>query len=277
MATAVVVAACGPLLGLGQSSGWSFAADFRGVGVDFVIRYTSSDAPVFLLRSGEDSGIVHAGAGSPDPSATVAVLDAVTCRVVFLVDPVPGGHNRLDLTSAWLYTVDPYDPADYGDPSTPEGSLPVTDKCASSDPTSTPKPDPTMAAGTWLNGWEMSCEAEGDGANPFSVRGESLDGSTAGCEAHTGEIGQGPTDESAAVSIWNPEGDMNRLGVAWKDTACANLATVSIYPTTAGYRAHVISIGSKCAPALKPYAVIFHLTEPLDARLIQGAVERIAE
>jgi len=278
---ALVAAGCASIAGLGQPSSWTFAADNgtgRTNGIDYVIRSTVGDKAVYQLLSKGTGGVVTSGVGSPDPRAAIAILDPVTCRVVSMVSPVPPGNNRIDLTSGWLYPVEQYDPADFlDDESRPERGLPVTEACASSDPAATPRPDPTMAVGTWLHGWEMDCEAADGGPNVFSVRGESLDGATAGCEAHLGDTGQGPIGIKDGISIWNPGGDERLLGIGWEDTACADSATVSLLPTIDGYRAHVISIGSTCAPGPQPHSVIFHLTDPLDAALIRGEVERIIQ
>jgi hypothetical protein len=271
----ILLAGCQPLLGLGQSPGWSVRADNSTVGIDYVLRYTSSKAPVYrLLPSGSD-GVVQSGKGSRDPGSALAVLDPVSCREVSIVDPIADDYTSVSLSIEGTPSAGAYDPEDYGDPSDPAQLLAGTDTCATSDPAVTPKPAPSMVAGEWLNGWEMYCVAAGNGA--FGVRGEFLNGAVAGCEAHPADIGQGAIDSPNGVSIWNPDGDKSRLGVAWEDTACANGATVSLYPTVAGYRAHTISIGSACAPAMKPYAVVFFLTEPIDASLVRGEVERIIE
>jgi hypothetical protein len=273
LAATVIVGGCAPLFGLGQPGGWSFAADNRSVGIDYVIRYTSSETATYVLLSSGAEGLVQAGPQAPGPTDTVAILDPVSCRVISVVDPVPAGHNRIDLTSVWLYAIGLYDPTDYGDARAPEPFLPATDKCESADPAATPLPKPTMEAGTWLRGWEMYCEDRGG----FSVRGETLDGATAGCEAHAMDIGQGPIGGKNEIAIWNPQGDMNRLGIAWKAGGCAKSATVSLFPTAGGYRVHVISIGTGCAPETEPFATIFHLTEPLDASLVQGDLERVSD
>lgn len=275
--TTIVVAACRPPFGLGQTGGWSLRADNSSVGIDYVVRYTSGDAPVYLRIPAGSEGIVRAGDGAPDASSTLAILDPVSCRVVSLVDPVPDGHTWVSLSIEGTPSVEPYDPEDWGDPLDPGQSLAETDTCSRSDPAATPLPEPSMVAGEWLNGWEMYCEAAGGGAAPFGIRGEFLDGAVAGCEAHRGDIGQGSIEATDGVSIWNPDGDTSRLGVAWEDTACSNGATVSLFPTMAGYRAHAISIGSTCAPDLKSYAVVFFLTEPIDAGLVLGEVERIVD
>ena len=54
-------------------------------------------------------------------------------------------------------------------------------------------------------------------------------------------------------------------------------ATVSLYPTMSGYAVGVISIGSTCGSALKPYSVVFHLTEPIDARTVPGELDHGVE
>ena len=271
----IVLAGCQPLLGLGQSSGWSVRADNSTVGIDYGLRYTSDAAAVYrILPSGSD-GVVQSGEGSRDPRSALAVLDPVSCRVVSIVDPIADDHTSVSLSIEGTPSVGAYDPEDYGDPSDPTQLLAETDTCSWSDPAATPKPAPSMVAGEWLNGWEMYCVAAGN--ETFGVRGEFLNGAVAGCEAHAANIGQGAIDAPDGVSIWNPDGDTSRLGVAWKDTACANRATVSLYPTMAGYRAHTISIGSACAPAMRPYAVVFFVAEPIDAGLVRGEVERITE
>lgn len=273
----IILVACRPPFGLGQADTWSLRVDNSSVGIDYVLRYTSSDAPVYVLAVAGSEGIVRAGSGAPDPLAVLAVLDPLSCRVVSIVDPVPERHSWASFSWGGTLSVGSYDPEDFGDPLDPGQLLAETDRCSESDATATPLPEPSMVAGEWLNGWEMSCQAAGGGTEPFSVRGEFLDGAVEGCEAHSGDIGQGSTDVPDGLSIWNPDGDMRRLGIAWEDTACTNGATVSLYPTMAGYQAHAISIGSKCAPAMKPYAAVFYLTEPIDATMVRGEVERIVE
>jgi hypothetical protein len=46
---AIMLAACQPFLGLGRTPGWSVRADNSTVGIDYVLRYTSSEATVFRL------------------------------------------------------------------------------------------------------------------------------------------------------------------------------------------------------------------------------------
>ena len=273
---AIMVAACQPFLGLGRTPGWSVRADNSTVGIDYVLRYVSGKSTVYrLLPSGSD-GVVQSGAGSPDPRATLAVFDPVSCRVVSIVNPVPSDHTLVSLSIEGTPRVGPYDPTDYGDPTDPAQALTKTDTCAASDPAATPRPAPSMVAGEWLNGWEMSCVAAG-GTDPFFVRGEFLIGAVEGCKAYAANIGQRAIDNRDGLSIWNPNDDLRRLGVAWEDTACTKGATVSLYPTINGYAAHSISIGSACAPGIKPYAVVFLLTEPIDAGLVHGEVKRIIE
>jgi hypothetical protein len=272
---AIVLGGCQQLAGPEPAHGWTVRADNSTFGIDVVVRYTSSQAPTYRLLPWGSSGFVQSGAGSRDPDAVLAILDPVSCRVVSMVDPIADDHIWVSLSIGGTPLVGVRDLDEQGDPSDPRQWLSETDTCAKADPAATPKPAPSMVAGEWLERWEMYCVAAANDA--FGVRGEFLDGAVEGCEAHPADIGQGAIDAPHGLAIWNPEGDTTRLGVAWEDVACTTGATVSLYPTFTGYRAHVIATSTACGAAMKPYAVVFFLTEPMEASLVRGEVERITE
>jgi hypothetical protein len=281
-----VLATCRPAFDVGQPRlGWTLYADNPSIGIDYVIRFTSSEEPAYLLVEAGREGFVQVADEAP-AGAALAILDPVSCRVVADVAPVPEGHPWVTIAVDGMPQVGET-PDDYGDPLDPAEWLSHTDLCAASDPSATARPTPSLVAGDWLEGGAMYCEAAGDVSDPsaspsgrhqpFGVRGEFLVGAVAGCEAHRGDIGQATIDAPDGVVIWNPDGNLGTLGVAWEETACTDGATVSLLPTTSGYRVHVISIGSPCEPGMKPYAAVFFLTEPIDADQVAGDLERVGD
>jgi hypothetical protein len=274
-AIALLVAACAP-----TASGWSIRVDSTdGVG-PLVLRYTSATGTTAYARAAERSdggGILRAGPGDPEPGAAVAVLDPVSCRVIDEISKLPARHSYVAfLWGGGFYGASPYDPSDFGDPFDQTQRLPATDDCAESDPSATPAPLPSLAAGDWLNGWEMSCQATPDRGPIFGVRGEFLLGAVRGCRVDPPiAASQGVTQEI----VWsNPGGDDSVLQVAWTAPGCSEGATVSIFPTLSRYHVHVIAISKACPDEkARAYAVTFLLAAPIDEGLVEGEAAQVIE
>jgi hypothetical protein len=108
----------------------------------------------------------------------------------------------------------------------------------------------------------MACSLSGRPAE-FAVRGEFLHGAVDGCEVGVGST-EGPVPDEGAIA-WNPEGDTNQLAVAWRDSRCADGATVGLFPDFERYHVEVISIAGACSHSDRTYEATLYLTTPVDA------------
>jgi hypothetical protein len=146
--------------------------------------------------------------------------------------------------------------------------LTATTNCNATDPSTTPAPLPTLAAGDWLNGWELSCQRPLASGEIVGVRGEFLVGAVKGCRVERATDADASTDR---IESSNPGGDRTVLRIGWTAQACSSDATVSILPTLSGYHVHVIAIPANCGSTrFRTYAVTFVLGDPIDASLIEG-------
>jgi hypothetical protein len=253
---------------------WSVRAD-NDQGTNLLVRFVADGLPsYYLLPHGSDAMVV-AGTGRPPDVESVALLDPVSCRPIDQITSLPGAHSTVSAGfGGSIAAVYAYDPSDHGNDWGVSERLEPTSLCADNDASTTPAPAPSMRVGDWLNGWEMACLTRGDDPG-FGVRGEFLAGAADGCEAQVGSAGA-PIPASG-VALWNPDRDMTRLGVAWRDRRCVSGATVSILPEGGRYVVNIVSIGTACSSPTETYSAVFYLTTPVGATDAVGELDVVSD
>jgi hypothetical protein len=278
LSIAIGLVACGPL---GARAGSSVRTENPWLAIDFVVRDTSDGSVAYVALAAGTSGLVRQSDRRPQET-TIAVLDPVSCRVISEIALGADAHVFVGVDTAGQVSASPYDPTDYGQWPDIGNRLLVSPRCANADPRSTAAPTPGLVGGIRLEPGAIDCEvAAGSNGNsdpsksPFNARVEFSVGAVAGCEAHDHD---GRSTTEAGITVLNPSDDRHRLAVAWNGTSCTIGATVTLIPTLAGNRVHVISIDDPCAEkAPESFSVVLSVVDAIDATKVSADIERIED
>jgi hypothetical protein len=268
---AVGIGACDRLAG---RSGSSIRTENPWTGIDFVVRATSDGSVSYLGLAAGTDGLIRQSE-RPPVVTTIAVLDAVSCRVLSAIVLEGDAHVWVGIDTAGQVDASPYDPRDFGTWPAIGERLPDAPHCAGADPDprSTPAPILAIHDGIRVDPGAIDCQISS--GPPFDTRIESVIGAVVGCVAHDDDLRPSPADQSG-VTILNPGGDRHRLAVAWDGTACTSSATASLSPTLAGYHVNVISISAPCGSRKpRPFGVVISVVDAIDAAAVTTSIDRV--
>lgn len=264
-------------VGLGCSAdtraGWTvLAANLNSV-VDYVVRIQTADGAYDRLVPKSAFDLFVAVEDVRPADASLLVLDPVTCRTVSTT-ALTQDHLGVEVDfmgNTWTGGDDPYG---WADPWDEAGWARPTDLCEGVVPPlplALPDPLPGEPVGDGAMGcvegfFPFANEVPIGDPHVLSIRVETIIGTVPGCETYIPEddLGLVPGE----VKLWNPDETGGSLGVAWLGAACATGATISLFPTSAGYQVVVTSISDSCIghesqERLAPYASTLFLPYPI--------------